>query len=290
MTEGPKIVFLHLQKTGGTALFDALCAHFPADAICPERHTLANCAPEELERFALFGGHFLFKTLDLIPGPKCVVTLLREPRQRLLSYFRFVKRHKRAYLDKHHPELSHVKDMTLAQYLEAGAPSFRFMVDQIGDGSFTRTLTRIRRMHAVGFADRMEASRRLIWQRLGLPAAPRPVQALNVTRVLRGGAFEDKPEPGEEVTPKIMRLLNRATRRERMIYRIAGKWYGRSLKLTEPEEIVQNAYFRLLGRTASANEVTFWAALLRKGMARGELDIAIRSSKEFAGLRARGLA
>ena len=34
----PRLVFLHIEKCGGTTLHALLAAHFDADRICPERH------------------------------------------------------------------------------------------------------------------------------------------------------------------------------------------------------------------------------------------------------------
>jgi len=103
----PKVVFIHVQKTGGTSLRRALSKHFPAEEICEERfNKLREWAPEELNRYRLFAGHFSFSSLTHIPGPKIIITLLREPRARLLSYFNYVKRFRRAYLAEKDPDLA----------------------------------------------------------------------------------------------------------------------------------------------------------------------------------------
>ena len=103
----PKIVFIHVQKTGGTSLRRALSKHFPAEEICEERfNKLREWAPEELNRYRLFAGHFSFSSLTHIRGPKIIIMLLREPRARLLSYFNYVKRFRRAYLAEKDPDLA----------------------------------------------------------------------------------------------------------------------------------------------------------------------------------------
>jgi hypothetical protein len=91
---GRKLVFLHLPKTGGTTLHHHFSAHFDRDEICPERFSrLHRFTPEELSRYRYFSGHYNFDQVRLIPGPLFVVTVLRDPTERLLSSYYFWRRH-----------------------------------------------------------------------------------------------------------------------------------------------------------------------------------------------------
>jgi len=219
----PKIVFIHVQKAGGTALRRALSKHFPAEEICEERfNKLREWAPEELNRYRLFAGHFSFSSLTHIRGPKIIIMLLREPRARLLSYFNFVKRHRRAYLAEKEPDLCLVKDMTLSQFLQSGAPYHQRIADQIGDGSLLRSLIRLLKIDVIGFAENMPRAQRMIWQRLGLPPQTQPLPRANVTSSLQGTNFEDEPFVETPLSACDKRLLNKLTRGERLLYAIAA--------------------------------------------------------------------
>jgi hypothetical protein len=232
MVESQRIVFLHLQKTGGTAIFEALKSHFAPDEVCPERFDLLRWSQASLSQFRLFAGHFAYDTLEHIPGSKLVITILREPRERLLSHFRFVKRHRRDYLAATNPLLVPVKDMTLAEYILAGTPSYQLITVQIGGHSFFRTLTRLWSMHAIGFFDDLDQSRRAIWRRLGLPEPNTPLARVNVTASLIGGAFEEEPEADEVPDAETARLVNEVTRQERIIY-ASVRWFSRRLTALE---------------------------------------------------------
>jgi hypothetical protein len=220
----PKIVFIHVQKTGGTSLRRALSKHFPAEEICEEHHDkLREWAPEELNRYRLFAGHFSFSSLTHIRGPKIIIMLLREPRARLLSYFNFVKRHRRAYLAEKDPNLCLVKDMTLSQFLQSGAPYHQRIIDQIGDGSLLRSIIRFLKIDVICFAENMPRAQRMIWQRLGLPPQTKPLPRTNVTCSLQGtNYFEDEPFVETPLSACDKRLLNKLTRGERFLYAIAA--------------------------------------------------------------------
>jgi hypothetical protein len=99
---GRKLVFLHLPKTGGTTLHHHFAQHFAPEDICPERFShLHDWAPEDLARYRYFSGHFNFDQIRLIPGPLFIVTVLREPTERVLSSYYFWRRHTADAVQRH---------------------------------------------------------------------------------------------------------------------------------------------------------------------------------------------
>lgn len=89
-----KLVFLHLPKTGGTTLHHHFAQHFAPEERCPERFAhLDRYRQAELANWRFFSGHFNADQLRLIPGPLFIVTVLRDPVQRILSTYYFWKRH-----------------------------------------------------------------------------------------------------------------------------------------------------------------------------------------------------
>jgi hypothetical protein len=94
---GPPASLLHIEKTAGTALGQALCAHchpmqIYTDSNLGETQRLGAPAappPADLADRKLIWGHYdLPGLLRLAPGRR-VVTLLREPRARVLSLYYF---------------------------------------------------------------------------------------------------------------------------------------------------------------------------------------------------------
>lgn len=86
-----KVVFLHLRKTGGASLSAMLKKHFRKERIFPSIHpkafefVLAN----DLKRYTYFWGHFDKSCVDSIPGHKKVISILRDPKSRIISLYRF---------------------------------------------------------------------------------------------------------------------------------------------------------------------------------------------------------
>jgi hypothetical protein len=90
-----KLVFLHIEKCGGTTMRTMLEAQFAAQRICPERFNgLADWTANELAAYDLFAGHFDLACCGVIPGQRnAIITMIREPKARLLSLFYFWKSH-----------------------------------------------------------------------------------------------------------------------------------------------------------------------------------------------------
>jgi hypothetical protein len=89
-------VFIHVQKTGGTSLQHMLAETFGDRIVYREKiDTLYRRSPAELAQFTVFAGHFEYDSVAYIPRrSRRLFTFLREPRQRLLSLYRFLRAHK----------------------------------------------------------------------------------------------------------------------------------------------------------------------------------------------------
>ncbi|WP_206932221.1 sulfotransferase family 2 domain-containing protein [Roseococcus thiosulfatophilus] len=88
------LVFLHLPRTGGTTLHEALSKHHAPDEICPMRlNRLEVLPPEDIARYRFFSGHYRFEHVALTPTPRVTVTVLREPRERVVSLWQHWRRH-----------------------------------------------------------------------------------------------------------------------------------------------------------------------------------------------------
>jgi hypothetical protein len=187
----PKRVFLHIPKCGGSSLHKLLAAHFRSTKICPMRHNrLESIKPQALAKYQLFSGHFTWESVDkFIPGPKSIVTILREPVRRLLSSYYFGRSHTWRFIRKH-PHFSEApaaydlhgmayrpaKELELEQYLDSQYHHLSgLMVRWIGggDGSPDEMLARAKlhlsQMASVGLLEDMESSVEGIFNAWSLP-------------------------------------------------------------------------------------------------------------------------
>lgn len=100
MVEPDRFFFLHLQKTGGTALYQRLRESFGPDAVYPTPEDQGDVAAvidvdhlrrrfaEHQPRIRVITGHFPFCIGELLGVPLTTFTILRDPVERTLSVLR----------------------------------------------------------------------------------------------------------------------------------------------------------------------------------------------------------
>lgn len=139
-----KLIFLHIPKTAGQSIHEALVNAYGADAVCPARvnEQLYGLDIERLNSYRVFSGHLDWSRLDCIRGPRYVFTVLREPRDRILSFY-FYLREQAAKLSPEEldrPERQGMKAViTLkpAAYFLGGEPHLRRFLDDHYDNFYT---------------------------------------------------------------------------------------------------------------------------------------------------------
>jgi hypothetical protein len=121
--EPPAIIFVHIPKAAGTTLHRIIEQHYPRQNVYSTNPSLLN--PEAsiehfkqlpLERRAqirMLKGHLPFGLHDYLPGPTTYFTLLREPVDRVVSFYYYVRQSTQHYL--HEQVLA--RDLTLQQYI-----------------------------------------------------------------------------------------------------------------------------------------------------------------------------
>jgi hypothetical protein len=98
------LIFLHIPKTAGLSLRDILLKHIPGPSfriIHPIDDTARLAALPEPERAALelVEGHLYYGVHELLPSPSRYLTMLRDPVERVLSYYSFVREFKDHHLN-----------------------------------------------------------------------------------------------------------------------------------------------------------------------------------------------
>ena len=96
------VIFLHVPKTAGTTLNRLIEWEYPLRQIYSVdpvlfrwsgKH-LRKLSPERLRRIRMFKGHMLFGLHEILPQPATYITVLRDPVDRLISAFYFIRNYK----------------------------------------------------------------------------------------------------------------------------------------------------------------------------------------------------
>jgi Sulfotransferase family len=88
------VVFMHIQKTGGTSLQRMLRDVWGQNLFAEHGDTLATHKGVELSAYSIFAGHFNYDSLRHLPRKRqSIFTFVREPKERLLSLYYFLRAH-----------------------------------------------------------------------------------------------------------------------------------------------------------------------------------------------------
>ena len=92
-TATKKVIFLHIPKTAGQSCYHFLDQCFSADEVCParENYQLVGYSIAQLRQFRVFRGHLDWSSLDCVAQDAFVFTILREPRERIVSFYFFLR-------------------------------------------------------------------------------------------------------------------------------------------------------------------------------------------------------
>ncbi len=96
------VIFLHVPKTAGTTLNRLIEWEYPLLQIYSVdpvlfnwsyKH-LRNLPPARLRKFRMFKGHMVFGLHEILPQPATYITVLRDPVDRVISAFYFMRNYK----------------------------------------------------------------------------------------------------------------------------------------------------------------------------------------------------
>ncbi len=139
-----KVIFLHIPKTAGQSVHAALVNAFGSDAVCPARvnDQLRQYSITELNRYQVFSGHLDWSLLDCIKGPKYVFTVLREPMDRILSFYFYLRDQGESLSaeEREKPEKKGLKaafELSPREYFLEGSPPLRKFLDDHYDNFYS---------------------------------------------------------------------------------------------------------------------------------------------------------
>lgn len=232
-------LFMRIHKTAGEALAKQICDRLPAGSACPEpfEWQVRNLPLATLRRFSFFQGHISPAALSAAFTHLRVFTMLRAPRERLLSCFYYWKAGSKiassAFFDA-------IAPLSLLEFLRSEEPIIRRVTwnvqarllagGQFGGADHLRqnvfgpwlagrdlATEAARAMDCfafVGVAERYEISLRTAYALLDLGEPP-PPERINVTAG-RPVSYEALLE-----TPEIADALARLTEADQVVYEAA---------------------------------------------------------------------
>lgn len=233
------LVFMHLPKCGGTSLHELLCLHFPKKRVCPDRfNVLLTRDPRWLQDFRLISGHFDRANIEHVPDPKRVICLLREPRARVLSVYRFWRAHREDRTDSAQVAqcVRLAKTRSLVEFLRCRSNAIpenidNFMVRSLAgplyvgtQGEFLfppqETLRRatdfLERMECFGMLEQFDSFLRVLSARLGMPMPRLAPHRVDHMRFSNSKGLQRIDDPA--VTPDVAHELDRLTYLDRELY------------------------------------------------------------------------
>jgi hypothetical protein len=118
-----RIVFLHIPKTAGQTIHSELARLIGNDAVSPIRvHTQANTAAGQLPPgYRLYSGHIDWLALDTVSDPRFVFTVLRDPFERIASFYFFLKRQAESLSTE---ELAHPRRVGMRRILDSSVDDY----------------------------------------------------------------------------------------------------------------------------------------------------------------------
>ena len=250
--EREAVVFIHMPKTGGTTLRALLAGQFPADRVCPvQEDKLHLLSVAELGQYDFFAGHFDRSSICFIPRKEIkTVVLFREPRARLISYYRFLRAHpnRDEFANDLCIRLAH--ELTAEEFFEYPPMRRIFLVDNhylialgaslswyerklglpLSKEEISRALEEAKRLirttTAIGVTERFDQSVELICKALHLGKPP-SIAPLHVTsNFVELDARFRRVEP-VTMTPRLASALDELTVYDNELYRFATQEFER---------------------------------------------------------------
>ncbi|MBU2502077.1 sulfotransferase family 2 domain-containing protein [bacterium] len=216
--EQPTAVFIHVPKTGGSTINGIINRQYPRNRIVgvgfnhlASQERFLAMSPQEKAGVQCLRGHVAFGIQDALPGPYCLVTLLRDPVARFLSEYKHLAgRGSRvvtyppealASLEAHleYRVASNSLNLQTAQisgYLSANIIEGK-RLDPLPDDALARALANLEAFDIPGVLDRFDECLLLMKRRLGWR---KPVVSIRKNMAVKGARkFTPSTQLREEI-------------------------------------------------------------------------------------------
>lgn len=230
--ERPTAVFIHVPKTGGSTINGIINRQYPRNRIMgvgfnhlPSQERFLAMSPQEKAGVQCLRGHVAYGIQDALPGPYCLVTLLRDPVARFLSEYKHLAgRGSRvvsyppealASMEAHleYRVASNSLNLQTAQisgYLSANIIEGK-RLDPLPDDALARALGNLETFAIPGVLDRFDECLLLMKRRLGWR---KPIVSIRKNMAVKGARkFTPSPQLREEIARRAamdMALYRRA--------------------------------------------------------------------------------
>jgi hypothetical protein len=217
------LVFIHIPKTGGMSLREFLLGHYRKPTfwiVDPVKDTtwLRSIPREERERYSLCEGHMYYGVHELLPRPCVYMTMLRDPVERVLSYYSHLRGRDDHFLH------DAVKDLSLADCFRRGltVELDNYMVRALTSlrnvdvpfGAVTAQMLEEAKAHLsgmlVGITERFDDSMSHFQARLNWRSARAPRTNITAARIRR-----------EDLSPEDLDLLRQTNSLDAELYQYA---------------------------------------------------------------------
>lgn len=242
---GPKVRFMHLEKTAGSSLITVLAAQFHPLQIHSQtdrRHAPSRSRSEQ-EALAtahreaeIVWGHYDLPTMRRLDRnePRFTLCLLREPAERILSLYYFWH----ANQDEESVGLNFARENGLLAFLRAEDVGIRNDIDNMyvrrltglfatrsGDpltdapeASLAAAIEALDGLDFVGMSGQLGDSLSILGRLLGFTPPERTPEVNVMSNVERNVLLQVRAAPREPITPEIQAELTRLTRLDAVLY------------------------------------------------------------------------
>jgi hypothetical protein len=138
-----RVIFLHLPKTAGQSVHAYLERLFGSDAVAPARINshLAAMTIADIHRYRVYSGHLDWTLLDCLPRPRFTFSIFRDPMDRVLSFYFFLRSEGRRLaniekLEPHQQGLRAALNMTPDEYFVSKTNGIRAFLDNNYDNFY----------------------------------------------------------------------------------------------------------------------------------------------------------
>ena len=227
-----RVLFVHVPKTAGSSLYSIFRTLLqPAELLKlhPDRETLTRInalSKRQVRRLKVMYGHIDVQLArQIVPLQQCV-TLLRDPVDRVVSYYAFTKHMNsgaHSELARRTPIMQWIDALCLPETDNGMVRRFAGALHEAGHGACTRQMleqakANLARFGLVGLTSRFDEFYALLAHRLGLPMRTYVSEKVNAKRL-----------PFHQLSADTVAELERRNGLDRELYRFGEELFARQL-------------------------------------------------------------